>query len=231
MSEFGAAILEDLERKILQNYSAPALLKWLRDHYVGSIPMPDVRTVRAYVEYKRATMNATAGSAIRLRKMTERTDEELREMLVRLNIAGTDISDKTALLERLVRFLLVRVEEASHLQANLLDPRVEQVMTNQLTLVKSTTEILLKLEGQIGEHELIARLIVEQFLSDLAPIIKRVAEETYGPDKLKLFMDKLSKEYLKIDWQRIKRDAAITATAHNTGEILDAIQATRAIAS
>jgi hypothetical protein len=229
LQELGVGWLKDIDRKVARGDNAQTILDWLKRSYKGPVPLPDVKTVRAYIVHVRNDLNVKAGAAVRIRQQTERTEEELRALLSRLQIAEADIGDRKALLERLVRFLLVRTEVIAQVQDNLLDPRFEMVITNHLTLVKSTTDTLLKLEGQIGEHEFIARRIVERFLGDLAPVIKQVAEEMFGQDKLKAFMEKLAKGYARIDWARIKKEAAADAAAHGTQEVLDVVETIRAI--
>jgi len=228
--EFGARWLGDIDRRVARNCSAADILKWLKENYNGSLPIPTRKTVAAYVKWKRQIQRGSAGSAVMIRKETERTEADLRQMLGRLQIAEADISDRKGLLERLVRFLLVRTELIAQVQDNLMDPRFEDTITKHLSLVKTTTDTLLKLEGQMGAHEFIARRIVEKFMMELAPVIKQAAEDTYGPEKLKVFLEKVNKGYAKIDFNLIKKEAAIEAAAHGTEELLDAIQTTRAVA-
>ena len=160
-----------------------------------------------------------------MRMETERTEQELQAMMMRLNIAEVDVGNKKDLLERMIRFLLVRTEVVSKLQDNLMDPRYERNINDHLALVKSVVDSLAKMEGQIGEHEYIARRIVEKFLSDLAPIIKQVAEEVYGADKIRAFMEKLAKGYGRVDWNRIKKEVRAEVEANQTQGVVDVIKA------
>jgi len=134
------------------------------------------------------------------------------------------LSDRKAFMERVIRFLLVRTEEVSNIQGSLLDPRFEQNITNHLTLVEKITDKLLRLEGQIGMHEFVARRIIEKFFFELAPLLRQAAEDTYGPDRLKAFMERVAKTPAKIDMARIKQEAAAEAAAFASEEAVDAIQ-------
>jgi hypothetical protein len=229
--EFGAAWLVDIDRMVARNCQAAEILRWLKDHYNGPLPIPDQKTIRTYVKWKRQTMRLTAGSAIRIRKETERTDTELREMLGRLQIADMDLSNPKAAYEKIIRFLFVRTEITAQVQDNLMDPRFEQVITGHLALAKNTLDSIQKMDGQLGTHGFIARRIVEKFISELAPIIKQAAEDTWGPDKVKAFLEKVNKGSARIDFSKIKREATIEAAAYGTEEVLDAITATRSIPS
>lgn len=227
--EFGATWLGDIDKKVARGDNAQAILNWLKSRYNGPLPMPTRKTVQAYVVWKKQALRVTAGAAVRMRLETERTEDELKDMLLRLQIAEADISDRKATLEKLVRFLLVRTERISQVQENLLDPRFEQSITSHLSLVKTTMDTLLKLEGQMGSHEYIARRIVEMFMADLAPVLKQSAEDTYGPDKLKAFLERVKKGYEKIDFARIKKDAAAEAAAIGTQEVIDAVTAVQPV--
>jgi hypothetical protein len=224
LKEFGAAWLGDIDRMIARNCDAAEIRRWLMSKYNGPIPIPDVKTFRSYVKHVKTTLNSKASSAVRVRKANEKTEQELRELLGRLQIAEADISDRKGLLERMVRFLLARTEAISQYQENLMDPRFEQIITNHLGLVKTTTDTLLKLEGQIGEHEFIARRIVEKFMVEMAPVLKQAAEDTYGAEKLKVFMERVNKGYAKIDFVRIKKEAADEAAKHEILEAVNALQ-------
>ncbi len=227
--EFGAAWLGDIDKKVAKGDTAQGILDWLKSKYSGPLPMPTRKTVQAYVKWRRQALRVTAGAAVRIRLETERTESELKEMLLRLQIGEMEIGDRKVVLEKMVRFLLVRTERISQVQENLLDPRFEQAITNHLGLVKTTVDTLLKMEGQIGAHEFIARRIVEMFLADMAPILKQAAEDTYGPEKLKAFLERVNKGYARIDFVRIKKDAAMEAASLGTEEVLDAVAAIRPV--
>jgi hypothetical protein len=228
--EFGATVLGEIDVRIARKAGAAEIRKWLLDKYNGPIPIPTLKTIQAYIKWKRNVQRTTAGAAVRIRREMEKTETELREMTSLLNIAGLDISDRKGALERMAQFLLIRTDKTAIVQDSLMDPRFENNITGQIGEAHNIMQTLLKMEGSTGIQEFIARKYVEIFMTELAPIIKQAAEETYGPEKMKAFLERLNKGYAKIDFARIKKDAVAEATAHATGEIVDAIKTVRPVA-
>lgn len=228
--EFGAIWLKNIDKKIASGHTPAAIWEWLKKEYKGSLPMPDVKTVRTYVNWRKEGMRREAKGTIRGTKEQHRTEQDLSTMSKTIGLANMDIGDRTELYERIVRYLLVRTETVANVQETMLDPRFESNITSHLALAKSTADSLLKMEGQLGIHGTIARLIIEKYMQELAPIIRQAAEDTYGTDKLRIFMERLSKNASRIDLARIKHEATAEVTATTTNEVLDAIQTIRPVA-
>lgn len=221
--EFGKAWLDDIDRLIAKNDSAMTIRTFLVNKYKGPLSIPDRKTISAYIKWRKEVQRVSAGSAVRILKETERTEADLKSMMARLRIADADVSNRKDLLENIIRFLLVRTEAITQVQENLMDPRFESTITKHLGLVKDVTDTLLKMEGQTGIHDYIARRIIELFLQEMAPLIKQAAEDTYGPDQLKAFLERVGKGYKKIDFSRLRRDATTEAAAVSNDEVISAI--------
>jgi hypothetical protein len=213
MLSFPPDILEAIDKKILNNASPQKLIDFLRDSYKGGLDIPTRQTIAVYIKWRKERLFKTVDANIRSKKELAYTEVELREMYAKLKIAETDPSDKRALLEKIMVFLLHRVEMGAQIQDNLSDPRYEQVLTNQLQLVKGVSETLLKMEGQLGANEFIARRMVERFFSELVPILQALVQKHIGQDKAKIFLDQFKKEVKTIDFQKIKHESIMEASA------------------
>jgi len=210
---FPKAFLDEIDRRIHKGHKADAIRKYVAEGYKGELSIPNRKVFARYIKWRREHVMVRQDLAVKIRKELEPTEQEIRALMERLNVAGMDISDRKIVLERLVVFLMARTQMISQVQDSVMDPRFEQNIIGQVAEIHAMLQTLLKLEGQLGVHEAVARLIVEKFLFELAPIVRKAAEDTYGQAKTKEFLDRLQKAYKAIDFNRIRNEAVIEVSA------------------
>jgi hypothetical protein len=219
MQEFPIDILVELKQLVARGVKADRIRTRLRELYKGSLTIPNVQSIKKWVQGQLAINAAENDTSIAIRREMEYTDSQLRELQGRLNIGFLDIGDRKKAMETVVNFILARVQVASQIQGNLMDPRYEAVMAKHLEVIHKYLETILKLEGQLGLHEYVARLIVEQYLTEVAPIMRKAFEDTVGQEKFKAFVAKFTAGVKTIDFERIKNESVNKAIAFEKGEI------------
>lgn len=190
-----------------KNKGADEVIKYLKANYKGPIPIPNRKTVAIYVKWIKPQVKIEKDVVARLKQEVQLTESELRKFLDQLNISRLDVKNRMFVIENIASYLLNRVQTIAQLQDVIMDPRFENILTNQLAEVHSMMMTLLKYDDDIKGYEFIAKRIVEKFFEELAPAIRRAAEETWGGDKIKLFLDKVQKYNKAIDFNRIRSEA------------------------
>jgi hypothetical protein len=209
VSAFPPEIIRGIDEAIAKGFKSDKIRGYIVRAYQGPLEIPNRKTIDAYLKNRSKTAFANADKATKIKRELDYTEEELRTMRQRLDVAGTDISDLKGVLKKMVTLMLTRIQLTSQLQDNLLDPRVEHNIVKMVGEVRVLTVQLMELEGQLGVHEAVARLIVEKFFSDLAPVARKAFEDVVGTAKTKEFIEKLSKGYKSIDMERIRNEAVI----------------------
>jgi hypothetical protein len=223
MADFSMDVLKDIDLLISQGKNANYIRKWIFDHFKGTVHPPDVKTIRLYIKKRLPVLNKNADTSIKVRRDLEMTEKELHDLYARLQVVGQDMSNKKALLERIVNFLLYRVELMSRIQENTKSPGGEQVIVSQLSVVHTFLQTILKLEGQLGANEFIARRIVEKFLVEFAPLVKKVVDRVCGAEKTKSVLADIHKELPNIDMNRLRKEAEEEAAAIASEDLPHAI--------
>jgi hypothetical protein len=206
---FPPDIIDEIDKSIAKGLKGERIRAFLVRTYKGPLEIPDRKTLDLYVKNRFKTAHEKAELSVKVKRELDYTDEELREMHRRLNVAGTDVSNRKGLLDKMVTLMLTRIQLTSQLQDRLLDPRVEHNIIKMVGEVRALTVQLMELENQLGVHEAVARTILEKFLAELAPVVRKAAEDTYGSSKTKEFIERLLKSYKTIDIDRIRNEAVL----------------------
>lgn len=223
LSKFGTEWLETIDKMIVQGASVSKIRETMLKDYRGPQKVPSYAVFASYVQWKKLSVDAPGSAAMRLQMETSKTTAELKLMADRLNFATFDIKDRKKVLENIIEFLLVRTQLISNVQYSMMDSRFEQTISNHLSLVKSTTEILLKLEGQLGMNEYVSRRILEMFMVEFAVGVRQAFEDTVGDAKTKAFIERVYKVYTKIDFERLRQDAILEANQQQTDSAVQAV--------
>lgn len=209
INAFPPEIIRGIDEAIAKGMKADRVRAYIVRTYKGALEIPNRKTVDLYMKRRYKAAHQNADKSAELKKKLDLTEEELREMHGRLNVAGTDITNLKGILQKMVSLMLSRIQLMSQLQDNLLDPRVEHNIIKQVGEVRVLTVKLMETEVELGVHEAVARLIIDKFLFELAPVVRRAAEDTYGSSKSKEFIERLQKGYKSIDFQRIRNEAVV----------------------
>ncbi len=217
MARLGIEVLKDLDLEIAKGSGPDKLRNWMLKHYRGQEPIPGKNTLAKYIKERKEFLFKKVDAVARMKKETEYTEQQLREMLARLNMANLEIGDRKILLEKIIGFLLMRIQAFVQVQEVLMDAKYEQIMINQLTLIHTVTETLLRLEGQIGFQEFVAQRIVEKFLEEIVPACQRSVEKVFGDSKVKEFLLEFEKQQKTVNFDRLRQEATVEASAFEKG--------------
>ncbi len=227
---FPADILAGVLETVQAGGRADKVLVYIKRAYDGPLKVPDRKSVARYIKYLFDNDLVDNGKAAKLKEGIRVTTQELIEMERRLNMSGLDPTNIKAGLQKMIQTMAIRFEFNSQLQNMMLDPRVEANMIKWMDSMRETYGKLLEIEIQVSSYEAMAALIVEKYLFEMASHARRAAEETYGSQKSKEFLERLDRYTRGIDFNRIRTEAN-TEVIIMEKELASGAKKTRLIAS
>lgn len=207
MFGFPADILSGVLEIVEAGGRADKVNAYMKRAYVGPLKIPEKKSIQRYIKYLFDNDLVKSGRSAKIKEGIRITTEELLEMQRRLNFSGLDPTQIKAGLQKMIQLMAIRFDFNSQLQNIMLDPRVEANMIKWMDSMRETYGKLLEIEVQVSSYEAMATLIVEKYLYEMASHARRAAEETYGSQKNKEFLERLDRYTRGIDFDRIRTEA------------------------
>lgn len=176
----------------------------------GAIAIPNLKTIALYIKWRLPELKKKNAAKMVLDEMVQMENvdgAEIKAAIQRLNMSSTDVGDRKALIEKLMKCLLIRFQKLSQIQDTIMDARNEQVMTNQLQAIHRMAETLMNKEDDLAIYDWIARRIIEKFLSEIGPVLKASFEKNADPARMGAFIEDFMSGANALDTAKMKQEA------------------------
>lgn len=196
---FPSALIKELNELIDSDTitSSTKLKKVIQDRYKGTLPIPSLTAIRAYVLFRqkqkavidKAKQNLLTTSSETLVGQIGDIESTSKSVFQDLTLS---IENKKRLLEDLIQLCQNRINAIRVLQEADPTASYESVLGSYIREVRSITETLVKLRSELkteGEHEL--DLYIVEKLSNILRVVLQAYTATHGQESLETFKSSL----------------------------------------
>jgi len=190
-------VLEAVDKIVIRSGQVKDVQTYLRTRWDGPLSIPAEKSIRKYLTWRRSVLFDKTDTRIEIEQIIQDTDIDLTKV---------DHTDRPKFLRSTITLLCQRIEHIKRLNTNLGDSKYEKIITDNLKVIRETTEAIHKMESTgVADHEVI-QVVSDVLTKPMMGAFLDAYKEIHGNKKLKALGNAMDRFMAKLDFEALERE-------------------------